>query len=425
MFFLAASLAVVAHVQCFTSSRSVTGLVSTGPGTFAAATSGGLLLRAADGKWTKETVADGLPSNELESAASSGGALAVEVGDQWWSQAGAKWTKASDAPTVPVARAHTVWGAGLFVGDKPFSPQLPDAAKTATCCATDGTHWVVGTSDNGLWELHGDAWAPVDLNEPSGNSIQAVTLFGGAVYVSTLQSGLDVYRSGRWSRVQGLSSGSPREMVVFQGALWVRNAEGTVDRLQDGKWSADCLKGILPRKEARYLATDGERLYVAEWAGWSVFDGKTWTHDLQRPEFAGVATTCLLPDGGTLWVGTQGKSLAHVQGGKVTWVDERAGLNDDWVTCLAKDGEGVLVGTFVGGLYRVTGDKAVFVEGSDAQDVTCLAPGLVGTRQWVKVLDGPGLHSFDPQLSEVQALARDGNDVWVGTRTGLFRLTIS
>ena len=439
---LALSLALLSRFEPvveWTSSKGVTGLVRTGDGTYAASTMGGLLERKADGVWKKQTTADGLPSDELLALEVRDGRLVVQTRLGAFSLNGTVWKPVANDRAVGSSSlsVDTAYGRvvarpllGLFAGDKPFSPGFPPEALPILAIAGEDRSMIVGTAGHGLWELSDGSWRHVDLNEPSGNSIQALAEFEGSIYASTLADGLSRYSKGKWSLITGLSSTAPREAVTFKGALWLRHANGAVDRFKDGKWEAGILKSVLPRKEARFLATDGKRLFVAQWGGWSVFDGDTWKHDLKRPELAGVATTCLFPDGDRLWIGTQGKCLAvaDLNSEKVEWIDERSGMTDDWVTCLAKLGEDVFVGTFVGGLVKVSRGGAKPLEMTKGENVTCLSQFggalLVATRSKVYSFNGYNLTVADTILpqgqAEVQSLLSTDSGLWIGTRTGLY-----
>ena len=108
-------------------------------------------------------------------------------------------------------------------------------------------------------------------------------------------------------------------MVVFRGALYVRHGGGQVDRLAGTTWARNVCAG-LPRKQASALAVDVKALYVAQWGGWSEWDGLRWAHHLRLPELQGLPVTALCPDGDTLLIGTQGggalafdRRTGHVQ----------------------------------------------------------------------------------------------------------------
>jgi ligand-binding sensor domain-containing protein len=221
-------------------------------------------------------------------------------------------------------------------------------------------------------------------------------------------------------------------MAVFRSVLYVRNGDGRVDAFDGKAWTRDVFTKQLPRKQVSALAVDGEHLYLAQWGGWSEWDGASWVHHLRLPELQGVPITALLPDGGTMWAGTQGKGIAEVERAseKVRWHGAREGLSDDWVTALARSGGGICAGTFVGGLAVRGPDGWKAFRELAGQNVTALEPdgrdGLfVATRSglWHLGKAGSLRRIEDPALDpEGQALLALDDALWLGTRTGLVRL---
>ncbi|MBS1714261.1 MAG: hypothetical protein JST30_07975 [Armatimonadetes bacterium] len=423
-----------ARAEVLTSTRWVKAVASKPDGSFAVATSGGLLRRGPDGRWTKATVADGLPDNELEDVSYVQGRTVVLSRGTWYVESEGAWAVSPRPKGLPSEKkpVQADRSSGLTVEGRPFAPPLPPEAGAPTSTAAAKGTRLVGTAGSGLYELKGKAWSRVPFDEPPGNSVQALTFFQGHVVVSTLQEGLSFLTTQGWSP-QDPGSKSPREAAVFRSALYVRQADGTVDRLQDGTWSRDVLTPSLPRKQARSIvsAPDGSRLFVAQWAGWSSWSGDTWDHRLQDSELSGCATTCLLPTGRGVWLGTQGRCAALVEGQSVRWVDERHGFPDDWVTCLARVGESVYAGTFVGGLVRVDSASAVTVGGTLGENVTCIGSvdGQVvfGSRTGLYRVTGHKAERITTPfpIREVQALAVGPDAVWIGTRTGLARIPLS
>jgi Ca-activated chloride channel family protein len=362
---------------------------------------------------------------------------------------------------------------------------LPTAAREITALAGDGDTVWLGTQHEGLWEYDGRKWTQhLSPDEPYDHNCQTLTRYRGDLYASTLDSGLVIRTAAGWEHAAAptISSDAPRQMVVFQDALYLRHGSGKIDRCDGRRWQRD-VGHDLPRRQATALAADRERLYVAQWGGWSEFDGQTWQHHLRCPELQGLPITALLPDGGTLWLGTQNRGIAEVDrvSDTVHWHDERHGLPDDWVTVLAhvqpgageggSDGgrEGVTggkgrtafpdpvppsltpslyAGTFIGGLARREGARwsairgpavpgtsattaaAVYTASSGSECVTALetddAGGLfVGTRGgvWYQAPDGL-IRKIAASAAfldaEVQCLCAVADGLWAGTRTGLY-----
>ena len=189
--------------------------------------------------------------------------------------------------------------------------------------------------------------------------------------------------------------------------------------------------GQLPRKQASALATDGDRLYIAQWGGWSEWDGANWTHRLSLPTLQGVPITTLLPDleRKTLWVGTQGRGLAEIDlptGELRRWHNEQNNLPDDWITEIARAENRLLVGTFVGGLASLRDGAATWEITPDAagENITGIAAlkGAVyaATRHGVRADASPVPPLVADSSVEAQCLCATPTGLWVGTRTGIY-----
>lgn len=311
---------------------------------------------------------------------------------------------------------------------------LPEKARDITALASDGGALWVGTRRDGLWRCDDKTWTQfLQPDEPYSHNVQCIAAYRGSMYFSTLEDGLVVRSGGKWSYAAApvTSSGAPRQMVEFGGSLYVRQTDGKVDRLDGDKWSLDVFRD-LPRKQAYALASDGKRLYVGQWGGWSEFDGKTWTHHLKHSELQGIEITAILPEKKTVWIGTQGRGLAEVDRSsgtvrpstKLRMHDERDGLGDDWVRCIARAGGTLYVGTFVGGLFAGNGNAWVHVpniEGPEITDLKTEPSGtlIVATRVGVYRLAPDGAVSrLDARITEAQALCPSADGLWIGTRMG-------
>jgi hypothetical protein len=480
----------------FTSTRCVTGLAIATDGAVWVATPGGILEGTPQGQWRKYTRRDGLPSNEVRRIEVTGGIVtayfpqnsAVWRDGRWQSRPDAGSNAASSRPlgqtasavwrgmecvaTVKGLQIHeraqgggrwrsiplppstgthisallphgdSLWGAlfgdGLWSYDgrrwRRQEVGLPAEAREITAMAGVADKLWVGTWRAGVWERLGGYWVQhLQPDEPISENCEAVAMFKGRLYVSTLEDGLAVRTLFGWGHFQSprISSDAPRQMVVYRDTLYLRHGSGKVDAFDGTRWRCDVCAG-LPRKQATALAADTERLYVAQWGGWSEFDGTRWAHHLDLPELQGLPITALCPDGDALWVGTQGRGVAEVsrRTGRLHWHDERDGLPDDWVTALAHMGDSVTVGTFVGGLATWDGRRWAVSQELRGQNVTDLAPdgdgGLfVATRNgvWRRSPEG-ALASLNRSFRfldrEAQALCATPDGLWIGTRTGLY-----
>ncbi|MFN3653492.1 MAG: hypothetical protein ACK47B_28265 [Armatimonadota bacterium] len=476
----------------YTSTRSVTALATDASGLWIA-TRGGILYRSRAGEWRHFTRQNGLPSHEVRELRSAEGTFsalfprhsatwkdgkwlasprrATEAGRSPGETCVAEWQGRECVATVTglrvkegdtwrefplprsrgthvsalLPRGEQLWAAlfgdGIWAFDgaawAPLDLKLPPEAREITAMLDDGATLWVGTRSEGVWSGVDGRWTQwLQPDEPIDHNVQALATYGGSLFTSTLESGLAAKTRYGWRRYGAgqIASDAPRQMVRFRASLYLRHGNGRLDRLEGESWSRD-IGARLPRRQVSALAADGDRLYAAQWGGWSEYDGREWIHHLNLPELQGLPITCLLPAGETLWVGTQGRGLAEVHrpSGTVRWHDERHGLPDDWVTVLGRTGQTICAGTFVGGLAWKSGDRWTVTPELEGENVTDLAEdrpdGLfIATRSglWRRTADDrvERLNDRIPYLdTETQALHRVGSGLWVGTRTGLFFLT--
>ncbi|MCE5197989.1 MAG: hypothetical protein ABFD54_13815 [Armatimonadota bacterium] len=456
----------------FTSTRYVVDMAFSANGALWVATRGGVLCRNADGSWRKFTVEDGLPSNEARriNIYLQPEKVLVDfpkISSEW---SGGKWTAKQ---MVQMTSKVTVFPYGHPT--PAIEPSSHTGSHVSARCSADGRainamfgdclyeyiddHWTrldidlpakareitaitskdnaiwLGTRDEGVWEYDGKVWTQhLQPNEPYSHNIQCIAEYQGNVYFSTLEEGLVVLTKDEWRHISRpeMSSNAPRQMVKFGGSLYIRHGDGKVDRRDGDKWTKDICAN-LPRKQVSAIASDSERLYAAQWGGWSEFDGKTWTHHLKFPELQGCAITAILPQKDTIWIGTQGRGLAEIDrtSKTVRMHDERNGLTDDWIKCIACAGNTVYAGTFVSGLFTKDGNHWLSVPGIGNTEITDLRSDASGsilatTRSevWQRASDG-AVHRLDPRISEAQAICACENGTWVGTRTGIWFLPAS
>jgi hypothetical protein len=273
----------------------------------------------------------------------------------------------------------------------------------------------------------------LQTDEPFDHNAQSLAMFGGQLWMSTLDDGLQVRGEDGWRCYDGkiLSSDAPRHLVPFQNQLYVRHGNGMVDCFDGRKWTLDLWKQELPRRKAFALASDGNKMFVGQWGGWSEWDGNTWTHFLQVPELQGLPLMCLLPDGDRLWIGTQSKGVAEYSYAtkQITWHDERAGLQDDWITSLGKVHNEIFAGTFVGGLAIWNGKSWRNVKQLEGDNVTDIAAdtrggAIIATRGgvWERTREGV-MQRLNEKYSwldnEAQAVCVTSEGTWIGARTGV------
>ena len=495
----------------FTATRQINALAVAPDGSLWAATAGGILRRSSDGMWRKWTRAEGLPSVEARDVVlENDGAAHVEFPlaqavyrqEKWQVEAhpaaqsplmarsvvwnGATWTatlsglkrEASGEKTrliqLPpstgthisalLERPKVLWAAlfgdGLWQFDgaqwhrAPI--EIPSAAREITALAGDAQSVYLGTRRDGIWGYDGAGWKNVaPLDEPFDHNVQNMIAFAGALWCSTLEDGLVARTAEGWKHFGEplISSNAPRQMAVFNGALWVRHGGGMVDRFDGKQWTKNVF-AKLPRGKTMAMAADDKRLYLAQWGGWSEWDGAHLQHFLKWPLLQGVPPMTLHAQGQTLWIGTQSRGLIAAQrtpqsvsnapsislassslpSSPPQWnyrlrvYDERQSLPDDWITALAQTGQTLCAGTFVGGLACFDGARWQSPPELKGQNVTALqADGKalwIATRAglWHRAADGTliDIGARLPWLDrELQALCVSPGGLWVGARTGI------
>ena len=462
----------------FTSTREIRALDWNGTALWAA-TPGGV-LRWKNGKPTKWTRRDGLPSNEAFDLGRENGKLsarfplarAVWGGEKWQSQSAPEW-KSSGATTrwkgktvtatldglqiekakfaLPAQTSGThisallardsgilvaIYGDGLwrFDGkDWTRGPQIPDAAREILSLAGNAKTLWLGTRRDGIYVTHfgREGWQKYDWkpDEPFNHNVQFLTQFDGVLWASTLDDGLVVRTGKGWRHVSTpqISSSAPRQMLSWHNKLYVRHGSGIVDAFDGASWEKNALK-TLPRRGVYALAGDDKQLLAAGWGGWSEWDGQTWTPHYDLPDLKGVPIMNMALQGDDVWIGTQSRGLAKWtrSSNELRFYDERDGLNDDWITALYVDGPRVWAGTFVGGLHVYENGKWRAFDATQGANVTAIVPDKTGgvwasTRRGCYRVRGESAEKVGESWldDEQQALCADENGLWIGARTSL------
>ncbi|MGC4047471.1 MAG: hypothetical protein QM758_27055 [Armatimonas sp.] len=389
-------------MKIFTSTRDTTALLPQSDGTLRIESAGGITIIGQGGRATVMEHRECLPVMASFPAPPKGAGGAIVTA------------------RLPDGLTAVFGDTRLWQGDKP-GPELPPHLREVTALARWQDKLILGVRRKGVWVLEKTGWQPLTdhTNEPYDHNIQVIAWYKNILYASTLDQGLLTFDGQTWSRISGLSTDAPRQLLIHADKLLVRHGDGQIDAFDGRTWMTDAFRTQLPRKTASAIATDGTRLLVLQWGGYSLWDGRTWSHRFDLPDLRSIALTCGLLDGPTLYIGTQGRGLIEISPNTTRRHDERVGLQDDWLTCLEKTPDGTLhAGTFVGGLARLRSGQSrweLLLE-TRGQQITALSAPLVATRQRVWGTSSSELS----QLREAQALCVTPTGLWIGARTALY-----
>lgn len=156
------------------------------------------------------------------------------------------------------------------------------------------------------------------------------------------------------------------------------------------------------------------------------------SHGLSHPDI----TTVYQDEKKNMWFGTRGGGLNRFVNGTFKTYTIQDGLNSNWVTALYGDKNGTIwIGTPVG-LNLLRNGRIERFPGRDAPHSFILSLVVAGSgNTWIGT-NGEGLYSYTPKDRKFQAfgtaqglsnlfvtvVAEDGaGELWVGTRSGLFR----
>ncbi|MBM4366743.1 MAG: hypothetical protein FJ102_11055 [Deltaproteobacteria bacterium] len=238
-----------------------------------------------------------------------------------------------------------------------------------------------------------------------GDFVTGAARWNGELVIGSFDQGACVYRGGEWVDIP-LPSEMVNDVAVVGSTLWVATAEGLVAVSPDlstvvyGEVGDDAPRASpgLNHPGANALAVLGSDLWVADVLGPVRVSDQGWRR--YRWHVTGHSYQAVAACAASTWVGSEDDGLA-VRGvalgsrnGKGDWhhVNALDGLPEDWVMALACAGpQAAWVGTYRHGVGRV--------------DASGYAPVAGLEDAWV------------------QALAVDGDTLWVGTADGLYRVT--
>lgn len=312
----------------------------------------------------------------------------------------------------PVEAAAGGW-LGTFGGglrDAATGARLPGSPDVVTQVRQTPEGLLFG-GPRGLFRLQAGAAVPVgEPGLPDGHVV-ALAKGGGALWVATFDGGLSAYSSGTWrswSEADGLPS-DWLDDVAWDGAkLWAVGDRGVF-------WVVD---GKIVRPEAPALRRPGSALFFYKGAMHVAQAGAVLRLRGERVE------TLRLPEKHPqdLWVDERGVWVAGLEGLYRDGKKVRAG----WITAV----HGRVFGTYDQGLHELGGSALlpeawINLKALDADGDRLAAGGMeegLWLREgglWRRLRRRDGLPGDD-----VSAVLFDGDALWIGTRTGLARLSL-
>jgi ligand-binding sensor domain-containing protein len=249
--------------------------------------------------------------------------------------------------------------------------------------------------------------------------------------------------AGQKRAVFGVDDGLPSSAVnsllpLSDGSVWI-GTEGGLARFWHGRIERVDALGAGRALRVAALASWAGSLLVGTESGLDAWDGHVLKPVAAGPHAPHSLVRAVLVDrSGAIWAGTEGEGLWRLWGGAWSQFATANGLTSNTVTALYEDRQSNLwIGTDAGGLnrlreskvisyneydglsrpvvYSVTGegDHGLWV-GSDAGDVDRLD---LAAGHATPVVRPRALHA-----ARVRSLAAAGQDLWIGTEKGLFRL---
>ncbi len=292
---------------------------------------------------------------------------------------------------------------GLLVDDHEGFEWLthdgPGANDLTSVAARDGA-LLVGTWDLGAWQADGGAWQAL----PAGSAeVNDVALTGDGAWLGTSHglSRVDGEGVRSWGPLHGLAHEHVGALAVDGDELIV-GTSSAVQRFDGVGFRTLGGAGAEGLRNVYSVATAGDRVWAGTLEGlWSLgsSDASRFRYESGELPDSWVNGVAISSDG-AVWAGTYDQGIARGTADGWTPFSEAGGLPSGWVNpdaILPLDDGTVLFGTMGGGLLRL-GPQGLL-------DSWSVADGLAG--------------------DDVTSLARDGDHVWVATRSGLSRLEVS
>ncbi len=325
------------------------------------------LLQYADGQFHRYTTANGLPSLDILSLATSGdGSLAVLTGN----------------------------GAIRFSDNKASPLQLP-AAVTPSAIASSSEGSLLLASPTGISQYHQGniSTSPLNLTKPKENILGIGTLPDG-IWLRT-RSTITLVQNGHQRILEAGKDLPATQIDSFlpdsHGDLWIGTNKGLFSLTK-----GDSHPQLQPPIGASAILSIFEDRESNLWVGTET----TGLHILRRqsfhtlPAFSDHIVTAITQTGDTMWIGTNGDGLFRQQAGKTQQISTHNGLISEIILSLAPGAHNSLWAGTPDGLNHIDGSKISTYTSAD---------GL--PDDFIRSL-----------LADV-----DGS-VWIGTRRGLAHL---
>ena len=379
---------------------------------FAQATHGALwigtsdgLLQYTDDQFHRYTTADGLPSLDILSLATTNdGSLAIITGN----------------------------GAIRF-DDNKASPFL--IAPSAIASSNDGGLLLASTSGVFQYQQSSINPSPINLSQPKEN-ILAIGPVTDGLWLRTRNT-ITLFQNGHQRIFQAGKDVPATQINSFlaasDGTLWIGTNKGlfslakgdTHPQFQPAIGSSAILSIFEDRESNLWIGTETTGLHVLRRQSFRTL-----------PAFSDHIVTAITQTGDSMWIGTNGDGLYRHQSGKTQQISTHDGLISDIILSLAPGTHGSLWAGTPDGLNHIEGTKISTYTSADGlpddfiRSLLTDADGSIwiGTRRGLAHLQNDKVTTYTRanglKSDLIGALIRTNNsDLWIATLDGLSRLS--
>jgi signal transduction histidine kinase/ligand-binding sensor domain-containing protein len=410
------------------------------------ATDGNGLIRLGDGAAKQFTIADGLPSDSINSLfydadktlwVCTNRGLARQAGEKFTVYRTEQGLASDDVRAVCRGKDQTLWAAGaggqlsVWNGSGFSARRLSSAGAQAgvqdLLCSRDGTLWVGTTA--GLVRIRDGVEKRFGIEDGLADNFVYCLAEGAdqTIWVGT-KDGFSRLRNGEiesFRAKDGLSQSTVYTLFEDrEGSLWVGTKHGLNQFLDRRTVPFTASEGLASNNTGPVIQDRAGNIWVGTLdAGLCRFDGRRFSVLGTDQGLASDAIRALADDGdGGIWVGTD-RGLNHLREGRV---DQTLAGGD--VRCIVRDAQGTLwVGTAVGA-SALRGGKLVAMEVGDGAQRAPVA-AMIGRRDgsiFLATEDGQLDHYVDGKLvtipgvgaahSKVDAFFEDRDGLlWIGS----------